>query len=151
MQQQHRNPAIKEMAFRIPRDNAPSGMMVKVIVPPGFSGVDKYKRVDKVARLIYEAAYGWVDLSELMLKRSGSGKLYVDDCALVAVLVAQSCAKSVQEMRRVESVGRMLLHLSNPEAKIPLTDVERFNMGLISTLPEKDVDEVLATQKPYRL
>lgn len=147
----------REMAFRIPREGAPSSMFVKVPIPPGFGGSEKFRRVDKVARLIYEAAHGWADVSELMAKRPGPGgkeQLYVDDCALIAVLVAQSCAKSVEELRRVESIGRTLMHLSNPAAKIPLTDVERFSLG-IEVHPKQrlpmDVDSLLASQKPYRL
>lgn len=136
----------KEMAFAFPRDNAPSGMFVKVAIPPGFGGTDKYKRVNALARLIYDAAYGWVDIEDLLAKRPSDGRLYVDECALVALLVSQSCAQSIDELRRVESIGRVLMHLANPAARIPLTDLDRSVLG---KGPLVQVTNQSLAQRPY--
>lgn len=139
-----------EMAFRLPRDGVPPGLLVKVPVPPGFGGPEKFRRVDMIARLIYEVAYGWASITDLLAVKKDDAKLYVDDCCLVAVMVAHGAAKSVAELRRIESVGRMLVHLANPKVNIPLTDLERYVLGIGCLPTENNVDQLLASQKPYR-
>lgn len=90
---------VKELAFRVPCDNAPAGVFVKVDVPSDFFGVDKYKRVNELARLVYN---GCDDMSALMLLNETTGQLYVDDCALIAVAIAQKCAANPDRIGYLE-------------------------------------------------
>ena len=109
----------REVLFRMPGCEKP-GMYVKVTVPPGFDGGEKYRRVDELAPRVLEVADGWASIRDLM---TPEGR--VDDAALVAVLVAQTSCRSVDDLRSIESVGRALMHIANPKIYIPLADLDR--------------------------